>query len=97
MKTYADRRPPFLWVRQHPREVYIVLNADEATEYGNRISDLRRRVRERADQIFGRSLTPQVVKICDETGKELNVIERTPLIAPEPKPEAQPPKKSRGR
>jgi len=106
MKTYADRKPPFLWKKQHPREVYIVLNADEATEYGKHFSDLRRKVRERADQIFGRSLTPKVVKVCDEKGKELNAIERTPTTpakatkivpllnnpqAPEPKPPAQAP------
>jgi len=76
LKTYTDRKPPFLWVWKGPREVYIVLNSEEVTRYNNTSSGLRQKVRERADQVFGRSLTPKIVKICDEKGKELNVIKR---------------------
>src|SRR5262249_5794685 len=93
MKTYTDRKPPFLWVRQHPSEVYIVLNAEEATEYGNRFSTLRQKVRARAEQVFMRDATPKRVKICGPKGKELNVIERTPTMSvasPELKMPAQP-------
>jgi len=86
MKTYADRRPPFLSKRQPPREVYLVLSAAEAREYENRFSDLRKKVRERADHIFARDATLQLVRTCDETGKELNVIHRTPPAADEQKP-----------
>lgn len=71
MKTYDNRRPPFLWKRQPPREVYLVLNAAEAEQYRSRVLELRQKVRRRADQIFGRSATPQVVKVCDEQGAEL--------------------------
>jgi integrase len=88
MKTYADRRPPFLWKRQPPREVYLVLNGAEAKEYENRLSDLRKYVRERADHIFARDATPQLVKICDEKGVELNIIHRTPPTGDEKKPAA---------
>ena len=96
MKTYTDRRPPFFWAKTHnPRVTYIVLSDKEAVEYGNRLSDFRRKVRERAESVFARDATPQTVKVCDEKGKELNVIERRPAKAPEPKPEARPAKKSR--
>ena len=83
MKTYADRRPPFLWKRQPPSVVYLVLNATEAEQYKNRFSDLRQDVITRANQIFGRSATPQFVKVCDEKGAELKTIHRTPLAADE--------------
>jgi len=95
MKTYTDRRPPFVWSWKGPSEVYVVLSSEEAAQYGNKYSDWRRKVRERADQVFARSLTPKVVRVCDEKGKELNVIERTLAKAPEPKPETRPAKKSR--
>ena len=86
MKSYDNRRPPFLWMRQPPSEVYLVLNATEADQYKNRFLEFRQKVRRRADQIFGRSATPQVVKVCDEQGAELNVFHRTPPSADEATP-----------
>ena len=29
MKTYTDKKPPFLWKRQPPGEAYIVLGPDD--------------------------------------------------------------------
>ena len=78
MKTYDNRRPPFLWKRQPPSELYIVLNATEAEQYKNRFLELRQKVRVRANQFFGRNATPQLVKVCDEKCAELIVIHRTP-------------------
>jgi len=82
VKTYTDRRPPFLLVRRPPSEVYIVLDAEEAAEYSNRFSRLREKVRERAEQVFIRDATLQRVEVCDPKGKKLNLIERRPA-APE--------------
>lgn len=87
MRTYTDRRPLFLWMRQPPSEAYVVLNNKEAEQFKNRVGDMWGKVQVRANQIFGRDATPQIVKVCDEQGTELRVIHRTPPRAandPEP-------------
>ena len=87
MKTYIDRRPPFLWKRQPPQEVYLVLNAAEAERFKNRASDVWRSVEKRTWQVFGRDATPQIAKVCDEKGAQLHVFHRKP---PAPAAETKP-------
>ena len=83
MKSYTNRRPPFLQLRQPTSGAYIVLSAEEAAEYGNRFSTLREKVRARAERMFMRDATPKHVKICDEKGQELNLTERKPTAPAE--------------
>src|SRR5689334_19903061 len=83
MKTYTDKRPPFLWKRQPPGEAYFVLSPDEAAQFSKPLSDFRRDVYKRADQVFIRNAASRLVRICDEKGAEMHVIHRTPPPAAE--------------
>jgi len=52
MKTYDNRCPPFLWKRQPPSELYIVLNATEAEQYKNRFLELRQKSARTRESVF---------------------------------------------
>lgn len=67
----------------------IVLNGRSSA---SSLSTLRRKVFDHADQVFIRNAAPKMVKVCDEKGKELYVIQRTLTTQAEqgePKTEAQ--------
>lgn len=92
MKTYTNKRPPFTWKKPPASEAFIVLNAEEAAQFGKLTSSLKRKAFHQADQLFIRHADLRVVKVCDESGKELYAVQRgaaTPAEQRELKTEAR--------
>ena len=74
VKTYVNRRPPGFWkVPPHP---VIVLNEEESDDWHKGNRSVRAEARERAARTLERHGYYQRVAICDESGAELQVINR---------------------
>ncbi|MCI0393093.1 MAG: site-specific integrase [Acidobacteria bacterium] len=74
MKTYTDRRPPgFNKVPDHP---VIALNEKEAAQAHDLHSDVRSAARKKAERIFSANADTLFVAVCDESGKNLEMIAR---------------------
>jgi integrase len=75
MRAYTDRRPPgiFTKIPDHP---VILLNANEADQARNPISDVRLASRKRAERVFSRNPDALYVSVCDEKGKIIETIAR---------------------
>lgn len=74
MKTYVDRRPPGF--SRVPDYLVIALGAEEAAEARKRRSEVRQAARAKARRLLSARADALYVAICDERGKNLEVVAR---------------------
>jgi hypothetical protein len=65
MRTYPDRRPPRVFTK-FPDHPVTILNAEEAAQASNPLSDVRHKARKQAERIFSRNPDVLYVSVCDK-------------------------------